>query len=187
MFKISTLAVGGWSCDTACFANNPSPDLQEGLGELEIKPESTRMMVCATENFLEDANVNAEAWIMEKVSQGIRATVNASVACGGWCRKASWNFPSICRNLGPRDSPVNTDGPIFMAGPRPTKVRSPYAMACSRLVPNRYYAAERKLTWLRYTEAIRPNGGGNRTAAGIAAMKASTPPVVKALAPVRRD
>jgi hypothetical protein len=31
------MQVGGWACEASCFANNPGPDLQEGLGTLEIK------------------------------------------------------------------------------------------------------------------------------------------------------
>jgi hypothetical protein len=37
------MAVGAWACENSCFANNPTPDLQEGLGELEIKAETIRM------------------------------------------------------------------------------------------------------------------------------------------------
>src|SRR5262252_877737 len=35
-----------WACESSCFANNPQPDVTEGLGELEIKTESLRFVVC---------------------------------------------------------------------------------------------------------------------------------------------
>jgi hypothetical protein len=37
------MGLGAWACDASCFANNPQPDLQEGLGELEIKAESNSL------------------------------------------------------------------------------------------------------------------------------------------------
>jgi hypothetical protein len=36
------MAVAGWACEASCFANNPTQDLQAGLGELEIKAEPLR-------------------------------------------------------------------------------------------------------------------------------------------------
>jgi predicted phage gp36 major capsid-like protein len=62
----------GWGCDASCFANNPQPDLQPGLGELEIKCEPLRYVVCAGNDLLSDAAFNIEAWIFRKVSQGFR-------------------------------------------------------------------------------------------------------------------
>ena len=35
------MGLGSWACEGSCgFANNPQPDLSEGLGVLEIKPET---------------------------------------------------------------------------------------------------------------------------------------------------
>jgi hypothetical protein len=31
------MGLGAWACESSCFANNPTPDLQAGLGGLEIK------------------------------------------------------------------------------------------------------------------------------------------------------
>ena len=46
-FLIDNVRMGaGWACEASCFANNPQPDLQEGLGELEIKPETIRFVCC---------------------------------------------------------------------------------------------------------------------------------------------
>jgi HK97 family phage major capsid protein len=71
-----------WSCESNCFANNPSPDLQEGLGEMDLKPESLRFVVCVTRQLLENASINIEDWILRKVSEGMRATINAAVLLG---------------------------------------------------------------------------------------------------------
>jgi hypothetical protein len=30
------MGLGAWACEASCFANNPTPDLQAGLGEMEI-------------------------------------------------------------------------------------------------------------------------------------------------------
>jgi hypothetical protein len=44
----SRMGLAGWACEASCFANNPTPDLQAGLGELEIKAETIRYTACAT-------------------------------------------------------------------------------------------------------------------------------------------
>jgi len=36
------MGMGAGSCESGCFANNPMPDLNEGLGTLEVKPETLR-------------------------------------------------------------------------------------------------------------------------------------------------
>jgi HK97 family phage major capsid protein len=65
----ATMALASWSCESNCFANNPSPDLNEGLGTLTIKPETIRMVVCATSDLLEDASFDVEAWLFRKISE----------------------------------------------------------------------------------------------------------------------
>jgi hypothetical protein len=50
-------------------------DLNEGLGELDLRPETLRYVVCATSDLLADAAFNVEAWILDKVSRGFRATI----------------------------------------------------------------------------------------------------------------
>jgi hypothetical protein len=70
---------GHWSCESSCFHNNPQPDLNEGLGTLEIKPESLRFVVCATSDLLVDASFNVETWLLDKVSRGFRATIIAAI------------------------------------------------------------------------------------------------------------
>ena len=46
MIDNARLNVAAWACEATCFANNPMPDLTQGLGEVEIKAESLRFIVC---------------------------------------------------------------------------------------------------------------------------------------------
>jgi HK97 family phage major capsid protein len=88
MIDNARMFLAAWACESSCFANNPQPDLQEGLGEMDLKPESLRFVVCVTRNLLEDASVNIEDWILRKVSEGMRATINAAVLLGdGWASR----------------------------------------------------------------------------------------------------
>jgi len=76
------MGLGAWACEASCFANNPMPDLAEGLGQLEIKPETIRMVVCATRDLIEDASMNVENWVMRKISDGMGATINNAIVVG---------------------------------------------------------------------------------------------------------
>jgi HK97 family phage major capsid protein len=76
------MGLGNWACEAGCFNNSPQPDLAEGLGELEIKPESIRMIVCATRDLIEDASINIENWIMNKAADGMRGTINNTLLLG---------------------------------------------------------------------------------------------------------
>jgi HK97 family phage major capsid protein len=76
------MGLGAWACESSCFANNPQADLAEGLGTLEIKPETIRFVACATRDFLEDASMNAEAWIMRRISEGMASTINNALILG---------------------------------------------------------------------------------------------------------
>ena len=58
------------------------PDLQAGLGELEIKAEPLRYIACAGRDFIEDASINIEAWLMQKVATGFRWTINEALIAG---------------------------------------------------------------------------------------------------------
>ena len=71
-----------WACEAACFANNPQPDLQDGLGELEIKAETIRMVICAGSDLLQDAAFNIEQWLMRKVATAFRNTINRAIMIG---------------------------------------------------------------------------------------------------------
>ena len=71
-----------WACEASCFANNPQADLQDGLGELEIKVETIRYVVCAGSDLLQDAAFNIEAWILRKVTDGFRVAISNSIVMG---------------------------------------------------------------------------------------------------------
>jgi HK97 family phage major capsid protein len=60
-FMIDNTRMGAaWACEASCFANNPQPDLQDGLGELEIKAETLRFVCCVGSDLLADAAFNLE-------------------------------------------------------------------------------------------------------------------------------
>jgi HK97 family phage major capsid protein len=71
-----------WACETQCFANNPQAHLTEGLGELEIKPETLRYVICATRDILEDASINIESWMINKVNRAFRNTISKALISG---------------------------------------------------------------------------------------------------------
>jgi HK97 family phage major capsid protein len=85
------MGLGAWACEGSCFANNPMADLSEGLGQLEIKPETIRFVACATRDFLEDAAVSAENWIMRRISEGMEATINNAM-CSATASANRWGF-----------------------------------------------------------------------------------------------
>jgi len=76
------LDYAAWACETACFANNPQPNLTDGLGELELKPETLRYIVCTTRDILEDASINIESWMLEKVNRAFRRTISSALMTG---------------------------------------------------------------------------------------------------------
>jgi HK97 family phage major capsid protein len=82
MLDNQRLNIAAWACESSCFANNPQPDLQQGIGEMEIKAESLRYIVCAGSDLLQDAAFNVEAWIMRKVSDGFRMAISNSIIAG---------------------------------------------------------------------------------------------------------
>jgi len=83
-FFIDNVRMGdaAWACEASCFANNPMPDLNEGLGELEIKTEPLRFVVCAGSDLVQDASFNIEAWVLRKVSDGFRRTISNAIIVG---------------------------------------------------------------------------------------------------------
>lgn len=72
-----------WACNAQCFANSPnSHDLASLLSELEIKPETLRYIVCATSDLLEDAAMNIEAYVLNKVTRAFRNTISSAIMTG---------------------------------------------------------------------------------------------------------
>src|SRR5262245_23287311 len=76
------MADAAWACEASCFANNPQPDLAEGLGELEIKAEPLRFIACAGSDLVQDASFNIEAWVLRKISDGFRRTISNAIVAG---------------------------------------------------------------------------------------------------------
>jgi HK97 family phage major capsid protein len=56
--------------------------IEEGLGELEIKAESIRHIICAGSDLLQDSSFNIEGWILQKAAQGFHNTINAALLIG---------------------------------------------------------------------------------------------------------
>jgi len=82
MIDNARLNVAAWACESSCFANNPQPDLAQGLGEMEIKAESLRFIVCVTCDLLQDAAFDLESWILRKVSDAFRVSISNSIIAG---------------------------------------------------------------------------------------------------------
>lgn len=82
MIDNQRMMVANWACEASCFHNNPQPDLQEGLGQMEIKAETIRFIVCVGRDLLEDAAIDMENWILTKCSRGMRAAINQSLILG---------------------------------------------------------------------------------------------------------
>src|SRR5262245_29051797 len=74
--------LAAWACEASCFANNPTQQIGSGLGELEIKPEPLRYVICATRDLLEDSGVNIEQWMLDKVRRAFTTQVSAAVLAG---------------------------------------------------------------------------------------------------------
>ena len=64
------------------YGGGHDPDLTNGLGLLELKPETIRMTVCATRDYLEDAATDPVAWIRDKIDTGLSATINNALVIG---------------------------------------------------------------------------------------------------------
>ena len=78
----AALALGHWACEADCFSPNEQPDLNEGLGTLEIKPETIRFQVCSTRDVTEDAGFDFFTWLTNKLATGMRATINQALIIG---------------------------------------------------------------------------------------------------------
>jgi len=82
MVDDARLLEAAWACQTDCFANNPAADLTKGLGELELKPETLRFIVCTSRDILEDASVDIENWMLTKVNWAFRNTISTAIISG---------------------------------------------------------------------------------------------------------
>lgn len=75
------MQIAGWACEASCFANVPNPDLS-AIGELEIKAETLRHVVCANSDLLEDSSFPVQSWMLNKAAQAYRIAINNAVISG---------------------------------------------------------------------------------------------------------
>jgi len=69
----------GWACENSC--NGPVGDVPPP-GQIELKPETLRCMICATQDLLEDAGFPVEQWLVRKVERAWRQKLSAAFVCG---------------------------------------------------------------------------------------------------------
>jgi HK97 family phage major capsid protein len=74
--------LAGWACESSCFANSPTQQIGQGIGEVELKAESLRYVVCAGRELLEDSSVNIEAWLLQKADAAFRFQISAAILAG---------------------------------------------------------------------------------------------------------
>ncbi|GLR85838.1 phage major capsid protein [Bradyrhizobium iriomotense] len=72
----------GWACEAECAANGTGADAAKGLGQLELRPEELRGLICATRSFLDDAAIDIESWISRKAQAGVRKIASRAIASG---------------------------------------------------------------------------------------------------------
>lgn len=53
-----------------------------GLGELEIKAETIRHIACAGADLIQESSFDIEGWVLQKVSQAFRNTINHAIILG---------------------------------------------------------------------------------------------------------
>jgi HK97 family phage major capsid protein len=70
-----------WACEATCFPNLPHPDLS-GLGQLEIKAETIRALVCAGSDMLSDASFNVEMWLTRRLARAFTNKISWAIVAG---------------------------------------------------------------------------------------------------------
>lgn len=70
----------GFACEADCFANAPSREFK--FGELEVKAEELRGVVCATKSFLDDSAIDIASYISQKAQQGFRRVMSRVIMAG---------------------------------------------------------------------------------------------------------
>jgi HK97 family phage major capsid protein len=75
------ISQAAWSCQSSCFANNPTNDLS-GIGEMEIRAETLRYVLCCSRDLLEDSAVSIEQWALGKVSWAFKNTISNAILTG---------------------------------------------------------------------------------------------------------
>jgi hypothetical protein len=81
------MGLGAWACESSCFANNPTPDLQAGLGGLEIKAETIRIVACATPRLAGRCQLQRRKLAPAKSQRRPAHDNQPRAAAGRWQRK----------------------------------------------------------------------------------------------------
>jgi copper(I)-binding protein len=97
--------LGAWACESSCFANNPTPDLQAGLGELEIKAETIRIVAGRCQ-------LQRRKLAPAKSQQRAAHDNQPRAAAGRWQREAAGASVADLGHPGVRDGVVDTSWPI---------------------------------------------------------------------------
>jgi HK97 family phage major capsid protein len=71
----------GWACEADCSVNQPGAQLQN-VGQIEIKPEPLRAVVCATSSLLADSSFDIAGWVQRKAARAFRGKIAAAVLAG---------------------------------------------------------------------------------------------------------
>src|SRR5262249_46106361 len=71
-----------WACSGPWAPNGSGADIAAGLGQIEIKAEEIRGVVCASRNLLDDAAINLENWLVQKAADGVRRVTSRAIAVG---------------------------------------------------------------------------------------------------------
>jgi HK97 family phage major capsid protein len=71
-----------WACAGDCWGATRIQNLTDGLSEIEIKPEELRYVVCCSRDIIEDASVNVEAWLLQKVGRAFQHTISSATMIG---------------------------------------------------------------------------------------------------------
>jgi HK97 family phage major capsid protein len=70
-----------WACETDCWVNQPAHRLED-VGQIEVKPEPVRAIVCATSSLLADSSFDIQQWVMRKAQRAFRGKISAAVMAG---------------------------------------------------------------------------------------------------------
>src|SRR5262249_29571469 len=126
--------VAAWACESSCFANNPTKMIGDGLGELEIKPESLRYIVCSTRELLEDSSVNIEMWLLDKARRAFAYQINDAILTGDGFGKPMGILNPQAGISDRRDRRRHLARPVRMAGPNNVTLASAAIVARRRRV-----------------------------------------------------
>ena len=70
----------GWACETQCWPNLPQS--QFSFGQIEVKTDPLRAVVCSTPDLLADASFSIENWVLRKADRAYRRTIAKAIITG---------------------------------------------------------------------------------------------------------